>query len=280
MPEVHRIQADSGVVLWAEVTGEGSPHVLVPGAGGDHSTWDPMWSPLTVTNRCVRYDLRGCGESEDRTTARFRHADDLAVLLDELGIERTALTGASMGGRIAVDFALTYPDRVDRLVLISPGLADWDWSDTWRGRWLELTRTARCGDLERVRDMWFHHPLFATARRDPALAAQLRATIAADACRVWVDADREIPPARPHVECLPDLDMPVLLITGTDDVQDFRVIADIIAAMVPDIRRVDLPDTGHLAHLERPVETAAEIGTFLDVADRDDAVARDRFGDR
>ncbi|MFD8103091.1 alpha/beta fold hydrolase [Nocardia fluminea] len=263
MPEVRRVSPTAGVELWAEVTGQGSPHVLVPGAGGDHSTWDPMWPQLTATHHCMRYDLRGCGASADRTTAGFRHADDLAALLDGLGISRTALTGASMGGRIAVDFALSYPDRVDRLVLISPGLADWDWSDTWRAHWLELSRTARSGDLERTRDMWFHHPLFATARRDPAMAARLRATIAADACRVWVDADREIPPARPHIEALPDLTMPVLLITGADDVQDFRVIAEIITAMVPDVRRMDLPDTGHLAHLERPAETAAEIRSFL-----------------
>lgn len=263
MPEVHRITAASGVELWAEVTGEGPPHVLVPGAGGDHATWDPLWPQLTATHHCVRYDLRGCGASEDRTTAEFRHADDLAALLDGLGIERTSLTGASMGGRIAVDFALTYPDRVDRLVLISPGLADWDWSDKWRAHWLELSRAARSGDLERARDMWFHHPLFTTTRRDPGMAAQLRATIATDACRVWVDADREIPLARPHIECLPDLAMPVLLITGADDVEDFRVIAEIVAAMVPDVRRVDLPDTGHLAHLERPAETAAEISAFL-----------------
>ncbi|MFD3459077.1 alpha/beta fold hydrolase [Nocardia fluminea] len=263
MPEVHRVSPTAGVELWAEVAGEGSPHVLVPGAGGDHSTWDPMWPQLTATHHCVRYDLRGCGASVDRTTAGFRHADDLAALLDGLGISRTALTGVSMGGRIAVDFALSYPDRVDRLVLISPGLADWDWSDTWRAHWLELSRTARSGDLERTRDMWFHHPLFATARRDPAMTARLWATIAADTCRVWVDADREIPPARPHIEALPYLTMPVLLITGADDVQDFRVIAEIITAMVPDVRRLDLPNTGHLAHLERPAATAAEIRSFL-----------------
>ncbi|MGX6512520.1 alpha/beta fold hydrolase [Rhodococcus sp. SJ-2] len=222
-----------------------------------------MWPQFTATNRCVRYDLRGCGASEDRTTARFRHADDLAALLDGLNVELTALTGVSMGGRIAVDFALAFPDRVDRLVLISPGLADWDWSNAWRDRWLELTRTARNGDLERARDMWFHHPLFATVRRDPATAAQLRAAIAADACRVWLDADREIPPSQPHIEYLGDLAIPVLLITGADDVEDFRVIAEVIEAMVPDVRRVDLPDTGHLVHLERPAETAAQIRTFL-----------------
>ncbi|MFD6895055.1 alpha/beta fold hydrolase [Rhodococcus sp. NPDC060086] len=53
MQEVHLITA-AGVELWAEVTGKGSPHVLVPGAGGDHSTWDPLWPQLTATNRWVQ----------------------------------------------------------------------------------------------------------------------------------------------------------------------------------------------------------------------------------
>lgn len=263
VPDTHRITAAAGVELWAEITGEGPPLVVVPEAGGDHSSWDIVWPQLTATSRCVRYDLRGCGASEDRTTGEFRHADDLAALLDGLGIERTALIGVSMGGRIAIDFALAHPDRVDRLVLISPGLADWDWSKSWRARWQELTRAAHAGRFEQARDLWFHHPLFATTRRNPAIATQLRAAIAANNCRVWLDADRETPPPQPHVERLGELAIPVLLITGTDDLEDFRVVAEIVAAMVPDVRRVDLPDTGHLTHLERPTETAAEIVAFL-----------------
>jgi len=261
--DIHRVTVAADVELWAEVTGEGPPLVVVPEAGGDHSSWDIVWPQLTATSRCVRYDLRGCGVSEDRTGGAFRHADDLAALLDGLGIGRTALVGVSMGGRIAIDFALAYPDRVDRLVLVSPGLADWDWSTSWRARWQELTRAARDGRFEQVKDLWFHHPLFATTRRDPAVAARLRKAIAVDRCRVWLDADREIPPPRPHVERLGELTIPVLLITGADDVEDFRVVAEVIATMVPNVRRVDLPDTGHLTHLERPTETAAAIVAFL-----------------
>jgi 2-succinyl-6-hydroxy-2,4-cyclohexadiene-1-carboxylate synthase len=122
---------------------------------------------------------------------------------------------------------------------------------------------ARGGDLDRARELWFDHPLFATTRRSATLAATLRATIATDTCRVWLDADRETPPPQPHVECLGELAMPVLLITGTDDLEDFRVIAEVVAALVADVRRVDVPGAGHLVHWERPDDTAAAITAFL-----------------
>ncbi|MFD6856950.1 alpha/beta fold hydrolase [Rhodococcus sp. NPDC060090] len=78
--------------------------------------------------------------------------------------------------------------------------------------------------------------------------------------------------APPRIE-RPQGSVPVLLITGADDVENFRVIAEFIAGMGPDVRRVDLMDTGHLAHLERPAEVAAEIGAFL--IERVDIEARD-----
>lgn len=111
-------------------------------------------------------------------------------MLDGLGIERAAVAGVSMGGRIALDFALDHPGRADPLILISPNLADWDWSPDWQRRWQQLTAAADAGPLDRARDLWWHHPLFATARRDPAVAARLKAHIADDNCRAWLEADR------------------------------------------------------------------------------------------
>jgi 2-succinyl-6-hydroxy-2,4-cyclohexadiene-1-carboxylate synthase len=258
-----QITIAADVDLSVEVVGVGAPLVLIAGAEGNSSTWDPVWPHLSSIRRCVRYDLRGCGESRDQTSGAFRHATDLAVLLDRLGIERATVAGVSMGGRIALDFALDHPDRSDRLILISPNLAGWDWSLDWQQRWLQISTVARDGLLDRARDLWLHHPLFTTARRNPALAARLRAEIAADNCRAWLDADRETPPQQPHVERLTELTVPVLLITGHDDLNDFRVMAEILVAMVGDICRVDLDGTGHLAHLERPVETIHAITTFL-----------------
>lgn len=261
----HRITTPDGTVLQGETAGAGTPLVLVPGAGGDHSTWNVLWPRLTELAWCVRYDLRGHDAQEDseHAAAEFRHANDLEALLDGLGIRRIVLAGVSMGGRIAVDFALDHPGRVDALILISPGLADWDWSSEWRQRWHRLTTLARDGCLDEVRECWYQHPLFATTRRIPALAADLRAEIADDNCMIWLEPDHEAPPRQSHVERLHELTMPTMLITGTEDVDDFRLIADVLAALVPDIYRIDLPATGHLAHRERPAETISAMATFL-----------------
>lgn len=257
-----RIAAAPGVELWVEVEGCCEPLVLVPGAGGSAATWDRLWPPLTAARTCVRYDLRGAGRSSDRSCGAFSHTDDLLALFDALELRRASLMGVSMGGRVSLDFALAHPDRVDRLVLISPGLAGWDWSDDWRARWDELVATARSGDLPRARELWFAHPLFATARRDPALAAELRAAICADPGREWLE-DREAPCERPHVERLGELAPETLLLSGAEDLEDFRVIADALEAMAPRLRRRDLAGAGHLLQLERPAEIAAEVLAFL-----------------
>lgn len=263
MRDRHLIEVEPGVRIAVEIAGDGPPLILIPGAGGDRATWDALWSRLATGRRCVRYDLRGCGESEDSTATGFRHVDDLVAVLDELGIDRADIVGVSMGGRIAIDFALEHPDRVGRVVLLSPGLADWDWSPEWQRRWAEIARAARSGQLDRARRLWYLHPLFATARRDPELAQTLRNSIATDNCGSWLDADRERGPRRSPMERLAELGAATLLITGADDLEDFRVIAAILEAAVPEMVRRDLPHTGHLVHLERPRETGDAVAAFL-----------------
>jgi 2-succinyl-6-hydroxy-2,4-cyclohexadiene-1-carboxylate synthase len=260
--EIRRITAAPGVELWAEIAGEGAPLALVAGAGGGHATWDRLWPALTAAHRCIRYDLRGCGASTDLSSGLFSHTDDLLALLDGLGLERASVMGVSMGGRIALDFALAHPDRVERLVLVSPGLAGWDWSEAWNARRRALVETAR-SDLDGARELWFGDPLFATTRRDPVLAAELRAEIAADPGREWLEIAREAPCERPHIERLVELSTPVLLMTGAEDLEDFRVIAEALEGMVADLRRLDYPGAGHLTHMERAAEVAAETRAFL-----------------
>src|SRR5690606_5590641 len=71
--------------------------------------------------RTVRYDLRGYGQSNP-VAGRFAHYEDLRALLDHLGIERAYLIGVSFGGMIAIDFTLTYPQRVAGLILVGTGV--------------------------------------------------------------------------------------------------------------------------------------------------------------
>lgn len=115
--------------MWWEETGAGPGVVLVHAGIADARMWDPQWEALAGEFRLVRYDLRGCGRSPASDGKPFRHADDLAALLDAAGLERASIVGASMGCGVAAELALAHPARVERLVLASPTLGGFPWGD-------------------------------------------------------------------------------------------------------------------------------------------------------
>lgn len=103
-------------VLRYEQTGDGAPIVLIQGANLPMEMWDAQVEFFATEFTVVRYDVRGFGGSGPRDGVPYQSHADLKALLDHLRIERAHLIGLSLGGRIAVDFALTYPDRVASLV--------------------------------------------------------------------------------------------------------------------------------------------------------------------
>lgn len=250
------------VDLAVEGRGSGETLLLVHGFGGDRGLWDGVWPALSSGRHALRYDLRGFGQSRETGRRPFSHARDLEGLLDALEIDRCDLLGVSMGGAIALHFALDHPERVRRLALVSPGLAAWEWSDEWRARWTPILEAARAGDLDRARELWWTHPLFDTTRQIPAAAAQLRAAIDGYSGRHWAEPERE-EPVLPDVERLHLLAPPTLLLTGARDLPDFRLIADIVEAAAPRVSRKDYEDAGHLLHLERPQAFVDHVRDFL-----------------
>lgn len=234
--------------------------VFVHGFGGDLHSWDSIWPLLGDDLPTMRYDLRGFGQSPAPADEPFSHVEDLTALLDARGIDRVDLVGISMGGAISVGFALDHPKRVRSLVLISPGLMGWEWSEEWRQAWRAITIAARGGDMDRARQLWFEHPLFETTRASPAASA-LSESIARYSGAQWIrDPQR---PVLPDVDRLHQLTQPILLLAGDRDMPDFRLAADLIAGSAPNVRRVDYPALGHMLTLEAPAQIAEAIRTFL-----------------
>ncbi|MFI0237669.1 alpha/beta fold hydrolase [Streptomyces sp. NPDC016845] len=103
--------------------GEGSAIVLIHGIGDSSATWNPLIAQLARSHRVIAPDLLGHGAS-DRPRADYSvaaYANGVRDLLGVLGIERVTLVGHSFGGGVAMQFAYQYPERVDRLVLVSTG---------------------------------------------------------------------------------------------------------------------------------------------------------------
>jgi pimeloyl-ACP methyl ester carboxylesterase len=240
--------------------GHAAPLVLVHGFGGSHHDWEPMLDALPADRAIIAYDQRGFGDSHAEEGTSFSHADDLLALLDALEIERADLCGMSLGGATVLHFALDHPERVRRLVLISPLMVGWSWTPEWIERWKAIGRAARSGDMEQARDLWWRHPLFDSVRDSPA-GQTLRASIEAFHGRQWVQDDQR--PALPDIDRLGALTMPTLLLTGERDTEDFRLIAEVVAAMGAQVTRIDHVGAGHMLNLETPGTIAGEIERFL-----------------
>lgn len=238
--------------------------VFLHGFGSDLHTWDGVWAALGENLgenfAALRYDLRGFGASVCRQPVPFKHADDLLTVLDATAIDRCDLVGVSMGGSIALNFTLDHPERVRNLVLISPHLVAWEWSEAWHQLWNPIVDRARSGAIDEAKRLWWEHPLFSTTRSSAAAPALFESIMRFSGDQ-WIDDHHE--PMLPDVERLHLLATRTLLLTGGRDLDDFRLIADLIEASASHLQRVDDPARGHLLHLEDPEGCARQISAFL-----------------
>jgi pimeloyl-ACP methyl ester carboxylesterase len=258
--ECTRIIRASGAGFNTRQVGDTPRAVFLHGFAGDLHTWDGVWQSMGDALPALRYDLRGYGRSACPDRQPFSHADDLLAILDVEKLGTVDLVGVSMGGSVALNFALDHPQRVRSLVLLSPGLVAWEWSAGWRDLWDPIVARARAGSLDAARRMWWQHPLFASTRASAAGPA-LRESISRFAGDQWLRDDHRLMP--PDVDRIHLLKTRTLLLTGGRDLEDFRVIAALLEASAANLSRIDHPGLGHLLHLEDAAGCAREILAFL-----------------
>ncbi|OGU03685.1 MAG: hypothetical protein A2W29_05215 [Gemmatimonadetes bacterium RBG_16_66_8] len=230
-----------------EVVGQGDPVVLIHGFGLDRRAWDPQLPALTAQFRVIRYDLRGHGRTLASVAEPYTHQDDLAQLLFELGVERAAIVGHSLGGRVALDFALSYPGQVTRLVVVGPGLSGYVPRQRPVG-FDSVGAALRAGDARRAASFYAETPLMAIPN-DSAMHRFMRG-IVMDNFAVWgIRTNTERPLNPPAISRLASVAVPTLVIVGENDSGDILTIADTVAAGVHGARKVVVPAAGHMISL-------------------------------
>ncbi len=106
--------------IHCEILGQGHPVILIHGGFGDRRMWDQQFQELAAHYLVVRYDHRGFGRSSFPDQP-YSPIEDLLRLMEELKIQQAHVVGNSIGGSLALDFALQYPERVNRMVLVAAG---------------------------------------------------------------------------------------------------------------------------------------------------------------
>jgi len=244
-----------------------APPLLCVHAGvADSRQWEPQVAPFAQRHRVIRPDLRGHGATPKPPEPYANHAD-LAALLDHLGIERTPVVGASMGGAAALELCLEQPERVSALVLVCSALGGVASTDPWLlAKWEAADAAFEAGDLEgaaRIElETWLAGPERALADQDPALVDALRTMILGSYALDAEAEEREVSP--PACERLAEIRVPTLVLVGARDVPDMRAQSDLIAAGIAGAEMRVLADCAHLPNLERPGEFAELVLEFLE----------------
>jgi pimeloyl-ACP methyl ester carboxylesterase len=111
----------NGIKICYEIKGEGDTVILVHGFGSNKEGWIAQWIPLSEHFKVIRFDNRNGGESDrpNQPNSKEMLADDIRGLMDYMNIRKAHVIGWSMGGIIVQKFALKYPDRLNKLVLIN-----------------------------------------------------------------------------------------------------------------------------------------------------------------
>ena len=251
-----------GTELYYEITGEGEPLVLLHAFSFDRRMWLRQLEAFAGEYTVVTYDLRGFGKSA-LGEASYAHADDLAALLDHLGIERAALLGVSLGGGAAINFAVTRSDRVRALVVVDPSLGGYKWSPQFVQAQAEVRAACTTSGVDAARARWLAMPMFAEALANPHSADALRTMVGDYTGAQWMSVDRGRPFQPPAIQRLGDITAPTLVLVGEHDVSDFQAIADVLVRDIPNVRRATIEGAGHMVNLEAPERFNDVVLEFL-----------------
>jgi pimeloyl-ACP methyl ester carboxylesterase len=240
-----------------------SPHGGVPvlflHAGvADRRMWDPRWEALAATWDVARLDLRGFGFSDRAPTGPLSEVADVLATMDEARMGRVHLVGASLGAGIAVEVALTAPERVASLCLCPPG------GSLLTTRTDDLVTFAQdenkaleAADLDAAVEAniraWVVGPGRTETDVDPGVMAAVRRMQrrAFEIGAILGDVERvEMTP--PAVERLEEITAPTLILLGGHDLETTKDAADHLTVGIRQAQRIDWPDAAHLPSLEHP----------------------------
>jgi 3-oxoadipate enol-lactonase len=243
-----------------DVTGDGPAVLLLHSTVCDRRMWDPQVTALAAAgHRVVRLDLVGHGGTPV-PAGSFDEAAEIAALLDRLGVDRLAVAGSSGGGRLALEFASRWPDRVQALVLLCTALRGRQSGPELEAFGEREEALLEAGDVAGAVDL--NVDLWLGPEADDATRERVR-VMQRHAFDVQLAAEDV---AYEPVRTEPDptrITAPTLLVTGAHDLPDFREIALHLAGALPQARHLQLDWAGHLPSLERPEAVNALLLEFL-----------------
>ena len=258
------INADSGFVnvdggkLFYEIAGKGENIVLLHDGMVNSRIWDEQFSVLAKNFRVVRYDRRGYGKSTDPQT-KYSHIDDLNQVFLQLKVNKAVIFGMSSGGGLAINFTLTYPEKVKGLVLVGSVVSGFGYTSHMDTRGGNFNRS-EFSDPVKLRKYF--------VLDDPyeIYSGNINAKEKVMSLLPYFGRDNTVPTKPPEkiaVKCLSEIKVPTLILVGEYDIPDVHAHAGVINAGIANSRREIIPKSGHLIPIEQPGLFNESVLNFL-----------------
>jgi len=255
------LQLTDGAIYY-ETMGEGVPVVFLHGGFGDRRMWDDQFAEFAKNYFVVRYDQRGFGKSA-KPTAKYSPVSDLEMLLDHLKIDKAHLVGNSMGGYLAIDFAIQKPSRVRSITIVAAGPSGVEVPKEESDRMMAVFKLAKDEGLNKATALWIQNPMIAVTSALPKTAPLLKTMIEDNASifemRFW-PFEQADPPA---VKRLNEIKVPALIIIGDKDTAGNQTAADAAATGISGAKKVIMKDADHLPQMDNPEEFNRIVKEFL-----------------
>lgn len=259
-----------GARLYYEIAGSGMPLVMIHAGIADCRMWDSEFAFFAKSHRALRFDMRGYGRSLP-VAGDFNIEDDFAALIDALDLPAPMiLMGCSMGGGLAIDYALAQPDTVAALILVGSGPAGLELDAEEPAELFAQSEAAfAAGDSQRVAELdmqiWFDG--MGREAKDVDAAARKKAydmaLLVTEHELTGIGNHKRKAREKPAADRLSELPMPALVVIGENDLPYLHMAAEYMLERLPNAQKLEVPNAGHLPNLEHPELFCAAVADFL-----------------
>ena len=259
----------NGVQLYYESTGEGFPLILAHEFAGDFRSWEPQARYFSRRYRVITYNARGYPPSDVPTDedaySQDMHVEDLRGLLEHLGIEKAHICGLSMGGTLALNFGLRYPQMAKSLIIAAAGSGSVD-VEAWRENVAASSRAMEERGMSAMTDYSQGEARVQLRRKDPRGYREFADQFLSHSSLGSALTFRGVQGKRPPVFALEDemraMTVPTLIMLGDED--DPCIEASIfMKRCIPASGLVMFPQSGHAINLEEPDLFNRSVEDFL-----------------
>lgn len=262
-----------GATLTGVETGDGLPVIFLHAGVCDNRMWHEQMRVAAENGwHAIAYDRRGYGEAES-IDEPFSHLDDLEAVLEAFDIHAAVFVGCSMGGGLAVDFALRHPGRVIGLVLIGTAITGAPWSATAEESAIEMAEEDAWerGDLDLLNRVQAHEWLDGPRAKSGRVGGSARELF------LDMNAKALAKPRLNHEESCPDawgrveaVSAPTMLIVGDEDFTALIDRHEHLSETMPNAFAAVLEGAAHIPSIERPELVNRMLEEFLDALSGDE----------